>query len=290
MKTGIIFEGGAFRTIFSCGVMDALVENNVMPDYMIGVSAGAAYGVSMASRQPRRNLDILIKYRNDKRYMGVGNMLDKDNKAIYGLEFSYETIPNELYLFDYDAFKAYDGEFYCVVTNILTGKAEYMKYTGEDRTNTVLKATCALPMLFPPIIINDIPYMDGGLTDSIPFKKAFEDGCDKVLVILTREAGYTKSTSASTKAIARAYEKKYPELSRVMLSRADRYNECLNELKEYEESGKVMVIQPKVSKGFSRLEGDKNKILSMYNDGYNQGYDKINAISAFFNNCQTQNP
>ena len=176
MKTGIVFEGGAFRTIFSCGVMDALVENNIMPDYMIGVSAGAAYGVSMASRQPGRNLDVLIKYRNDKRYLSVGNMLDKENKAIYGLEFSYETIPNELNLFDYDAFKAYKGDFYCVVTNLLTCEAEYMKYTGEDRTNTVLKATCALPMLFPPIIINDTPYMDGGLTDSIPFMRALETG------------------------------------------------------------------------------------------------------------------
>ena len=105
VKTGIVFEGGAFRTIFSCGVMDALVENDIMPDYMIGVSAGAAYGVSMASKQPRRNLDVLMKYRNDKRYLGLSNMIDKDNKSIYGLEFSYETIPNELNLFDYDAFK-----------------------------------------------------------------------------------------------------------------------------------------------------------------------------------------
>ena len=183
MKTGIVFEGGAFRTIFSCGVMDALVENNIMPDYMIGVSAGAAYGVSMASRQPGRNLNVLMKYRNDKRYLGIENMFDKNNRSVYGLEFSYETIPNELNLFDYDSFMAYKGDFYCVVTNILTGQPEYMKYTGKDHTNTVLKATCALPMLFPPIIINDIPYMDGGLTDSIPFKRAFNDGCDKVLVI-----------------------------------------------------------------------------------------------------------
>ena len=283
MKTGIVFEGGAFRTIFSCGVMDALVENNIMPDYMIGVSAGAAYGVSMASRQPGRNLDVLIKYRNDKRYLSVGNMLDKENKAIYGLEFSYETIPNELNLFDYDAFKAYKSDFYCVVTNLLTCEAEYMKYTGEDRTNTVLKATCALPMLFPPIIINDTPYMDGGLTDSIPFMRALEDGCDRVLVVLTREAGYTKTTSTSTKAIARYYEKEYPKLSEVMLSRAERYNECLKQLKEYEDSGKVMVIRPAVSKGFSRLEKDKNKILSMYNDGYNQGYTLTGDIKKFFN-------
>lgn len=283
MKTGIVFEGGAFRTIFSCGVMDALVENDIMPDYMIGVSAGAAYGVSMASKQPGRNLEVLMKYRNDKRYMGIGNMLDKDNKAIYGLEFSYETIPNELNPFDYEAFKAYKGDFYCVVTNIITGKPEYMKYTGEDKTNTVLRATCALPMLFPPIMINDTPYLDGGLTDSIPYLKAFEDGCDRVIVVLTREAGYIKHTSRSTAAIAKSFKKTYPKLTDVMLSRAERYNESLANLKSYEEEGKVMIIQPKVSKGFSRLEKDKNKILSMYNDGYNQAYDKLENIKQFLN-------
>lgn len=282
MKTGIVFEGGAFRTIFSCGVMDALVENDIMPDYMIGVSAGAAYGVSMASGQPGRNLDVLMKYRNDKRYIGVNNMIDKENKAIYGLNFSYETIPNELNPFDYEAFKAYKGEFYCVVTNILTGEAEYMKYTGEDRTNTLLRATCALPMLFPPIMIDGIPYMDGGITDSIPFLRAFEDGCDRVIVVLTREAGYTKHTSGTTKAVAKSYMKTYPKLTEAMLSRAKKYNACLRELKEYEENGKVMIIRPVVSKGFSRLEKDKNKILSMYNDGYNQGYKKLDCIKSFY--------
>lgn len=282
MKTGIVFEGGAFRTIFSCGVMDALVENDIMPDYMIGVSAGAAYGVSMASKQPRRNLDVLMKYRNDKRYLGLSNMIDKDNKSIYGLEFSYETIPNELNLFDYDAFKQYKGDFYCVVTNLLTGQPEYMKYTGDDRTNTVLKATCALPMLFPPIIINDVPYMDGGLSDSIPYLKAIEDGCDRIIVVLTRQSGYTKTTSRSTKAIAYSYRNQYPKLTETMLTRASRYNESLKGLDQYVQEGRIITIQPTTSKGFSRLEKDKNKILSMYNDGYNQCYELLDTIKEFY--------
>ncbi len=282
MKTGIVFEGGAFRTIFSCGVMDALVENDIMPDYMIGVSAGAAYGVSMASKQPRRNLDVLMKYRNDKRYLGLSNMIDKDNKSIYGLEFSYETIPNELNLFDYDAFKQYKGDFYCVVTNLLTGQPEYMKYTGDDRTNTVLKATCALPMLFPPIIINDVPYMDGGLSDSIPYLKAIEDGCDRIIVVLTRQSGYTKTTSRSTKAIAYSYRNQYPKLTETMLTRASRYNESLKGLDQYVKKGRIITIQPTTSKGFSRLEKDKNKILSMYNDGYNQCYELLDTIKEFY--------
>lgn len=282
MKTGIVFEGGAFRTIFSCGVMDALVENDIMPDYMIGVSAGAAYGVSMASKQPRRNLDVLMKYRNDKRYLGLSNMIDKDNKSIYGLEFSYETIPNELNLFDYDAFKQYKGDFYCVVTNLLTGQPEYMKYTGDDRTNTVLKATCALPMLFPPIIINDVPYMDGGLSDSIPYLKAIEDGCDRIIVVLTRQSGYTKTTSRSTKAIAYSYRNQYPKLTETMLTRASRYNESLKGLDQYVKEGRIITIQPTTSKSFSRLEKDKNKILSMYNDGYNQCYELLDTIKEFY--------
>lgn len=259
VKTGIVFEGGAFRTIFSCGVMDALVENDIMPDYMIGVSAGAAYGVSMASKQPRRNLDVLMKYRNDKRYLGLSNMIDKDNKSIYGLEFSYETIPNELNLFDYDAFKQYKGDFYCVVTNLLTGQPEYMKYTGDDRTNTVLKATCALPMLFPPIIINDVPYMDGGLSDSIPYLKAIEDGCDRIIVVLTRQSGYTKTTSRSTKAIAYSYRNQYPKLTETMLTRASRYNESLKGLDQYVKEGRIITIQPTTSNGFSRLERIRTK-------------------------------
>ena len=282
MKTGIVFEGGAFRTIFSCGVMDALVENDIMPDYMIGVSAGAAYGVSMASKQPRRNLDVLMKYRNDKRYLGLSNMIDKDNKSIYGLEFSYETIPNELNLFDYDAFKQYKGDFYCVVTNLLTGQPEYMKYTGDDRTNTVLKATCALPMLFPPIIINDVPYMDGGLSDSIPYLKAIEDDCDRIIVVLTRQSGYTKTTSRSTKAIAYSYRNQYPKLTETMLTRASRYNESLKGLDQYVKEGRIITIQPTTSNGFSRLEKDKNKILSMYNDGYNQCYELLDTIKEFY--------
>lgn len=170
MKTGIVFEGGAFRTIFSCGVMDAMLENKIMPDYMIGVSAGAAYGVSMASGQIGRNLKILIDYRNDKRYVGLSNMVHRDNRSLYGLNFTFDTIPNKLVPYDYDAFLRYKGTFKCVVTNVLTGKPEYKTFTGYDRTNQLLRATCALPLAFPLIYLDGTPYLDGGLSDSIPFE------------------------------------------------------------------------------------------------------------------------
>lgn len=285
MKTGIVFEGGAYRTLFSCGVMDAFIEKDIYPDYVIGTSAGAAYSTSYLSKQKGRMLDVILKYGHDKRYFGINNMVDAKNRCIYNLKFSYETIPNELIPFDYDAFKAWGGEFYAVCTNVETGKAEYFPYTGDDRTNTVLKATCALPMLFPYIYIDGVPYLDGGLSDSIPFEKALADGCDRLVVVLTREQGYKKTTSSSAKIMARAYVK-YPELSKDLLKRAGRYNRCIRRLEKMEKEGKLIVIRPTSTKGFSRLEHDQQKILNLYADGYNKGLEISDKVKDYFRNSQ----
>ncbi len=281
MKTGIVFEGGAFRTVFSCGVMDAFLEKEIMPDYMIGVSAGAAYGVSYASKQQGRNLKLILDYCNDKRYMGVNNLLNPKNRCFYGLKFAYETVPNELLPFDKDTFDSYEGEFYAVATNVETGKAEYMRYTTEDVPSKILQATCALPMLFPYIYINGTPYLDGGLSDSIPYEKAFADGCDRVVVVLTREAGYRKKTTASTKLVARAYLK-YPELAKDLVKRAGRYNRSLKKLEKLEKEGKVIVIRPENTKGFSRMERNKEKIMNLYDDGYAKGIAIAGKVKDFY--------
>ena len=126
MKTGIVLEGGALRTIFSSGVCDGLLEADLLPDYVIGVSAGIAYGVSYVSRQKGRNLEIVTKYANDKRYMGMRNLLVPSNRCYFGLRFTYETIPNELVPFDYETFAAFPGEVEAVVTNLDSGEAEYL--------------------------------------------------------------------------------------------------------------------------------------------------------------------
>lgn len=281
MKTGIVFEGGAFRTVFSCGVMDSFLDAGIMPDYIIGVSAGAAYGVSYASRQRERNLKIVKTFCNDKRYMGVRNLLNPKNRSYYGLEFAYETVPNVLIPFDKEEFQQYPGEFKAVVTNVMTGEAEYMDIDRDDAHYTLLKATCALPLLFPFIYMNGTPYLDGGLSDSIPFEQAFKDGCDRVVVVLTREEGYQKSTDSSTRRTARIY-RKYPKLCEDLLLRAERYNQCLDKLKEYEKNGKVIVIRPDDTKGFGRLEKDLNKIQTLYDDGLKKGNDSIDKVHEFF--------
>ena len=186
MKTGLVLEGGAIRTIFSSGACDALLTRDIMFDYVVGVSAGIAYGVSYLSRQSGRNLTILQRYVNDKRYMGGRNLLRPDNRSYFGLEFAYEIIPNELVPFDYEAFAAFPGEAEAVVTNLNTGQAEYLPVPKRDDHWLVLQATCALPFLFPIYHLNGQPYLDGGIADGIPYQHAFDKGCDRVVVFLTR--------------------------------------------------------------------------------------------------------
>jgi len=281
MKTGIVFEGGAFRTVFSCGVMDSFLDENIMPDYIIGVSAGAAYGTSYAAKQRGRDLSIIMNYSHDKRYMGFRNLLNPKNRSFYGLDFAYNSVPNKLVPFDYEEYGRYTGEFKVVVTNVLTGSPEYIPLTVDDRKFKLLQATCALPLLFPFIYINDIPYMDGGLSDSIPYEKAFEDGCDKVVVVLTRQPGYNKITSHSTKRITYLY-RKYPELVNDLLLRAERYNASLDRLEELENEGKVIVIRPTLTDGFGRLEKDFVKIQALYDDGIKKGSDIAADVKKFF--------
>ncbi len=174
MKLGIVFEGGASRAFFSCGVMDALLEEHIIADYVIGASAGIANGVSYVSGQYGRNLAIGTKYTADKRYMGVRHLFDKSNRSFYNLQFVFDDIPNKYLPFDFDAFAAFEGDVLAVCTNMNTGKAEYIRVPPDDRAFTVLRATCALPVLFQPIEIDGYKYLDGGLSDPIPFEKAIQ--------------------------------------------------------------------------------------------------------------------
>lgn len=281
MKTGLVLEGGAFRTIFSSGACDGLLAADIMPDYCVGVSAGIAYGVSYISKQSGRNLEILTRYANDKRYMGVNNLLRPGNHRCYfGLQFTYDTIPNELIPFDYETFAAFPGEVEAVVTNMDTGKAEYLPVPKRDEHFELLQATCALPFLFPVYHINGKPYMDGGAADAIPYDHAVEKGCDRVVVILTRERSYIRKQESLQPLIDRFY-RKYPKFCDTMRRRADDYNACRGRLFRLEREGKVLIIAPKCTRGFSRTERDVEKIKALYQDGYQQAVARQEEIRAF---------
>lgn len=281
MKTGLVLEGGALRTIFSSGVCDALLEGGVMVDYLVGVSAGITYGASYISKQPRYNLEIVTRYANDRRYMGMGNLLDQKNKSYFGLEFAYRTIPDELIPFDYDTFAAFKGQVEAVVTNMETGKAEYMPLPGRGEAHrTLLQATCALPLMFPIYHINGAPYMDGGVADSIPWERAFAQGCDRVMVVLTKTRSYVRKPEGLMPVIRKKYHE-YPAFCRAMETRAERYNQCRERLFQLEREGKVLVVAPEDTMGVSRTERDVKKLQLLWGQGYQQAVERMEEIRAF---------
>ena len=220
---GLVLEGGTLRPVFSCGVMDALLDEGLMFDYVIGVSAGITYAFSYLSKQRGRNLEVFTRYRNDKRYLSLRNY--PKCRSMFGLEFVFDEIPNKLLPFDWDTFRAYQGKVLVGVTNAVTGQAEYLDGMQLDLPCTMLRATCAIPFYFPAIPVDGTLYYDGGLADSIPIVKTLQDGSRKNLIVLTRPAGYQKKISAGTYAAARALRHKYPNLSATMLGRAKKYKD-----------------------------------------------------------------
>lgn len=280
MKTGLVLEGGALRAIFSSGVCDALLDGNVMTDYVIGVSAGIAYGVSYVSRQPRRNLEVVTRYAPDKRYMGMNNLVDKSNRSYFGLKFAYDTIPNELIPFDYDTFAAYPGEVEAVVTNLNTGKADYLPVPRQDHESLLLQATCAMPLLFPIYRINGQHYLDGGAADSIPWQRALDQGCERVVVVLTRPREYRRKPDQMIRLIRKQYQE-YPKFVQAMETRAQRYNENREQLFELEREGKALVIAPKSTLGVGRIERDTEKLRLLWAEGYQMTVERMDEIKDY---------
>lgn len=280
MKLGMVFEGGANRTVFSCGVMDVFLEEKLMPDYFVGVSAGIAYGVSYLSGQKGRNLELLEKYMPDKRYMGMHHLLNRKEHAYYNTKFVFDEVPNQLLPFDYEAFEKYSGTVEAVVTNIHSGKAEYLKVPRGPQMRDTLVASCSLPVLFQPVKVGKHYYLDGGIADSIPYQHALDEGCDKVVVVLTRERGYVKKPEKAEKLTNHLY-KKYPKIVEDIELRAERYNASMERLKELEDRGEVFVIAPETTYGVGRTETDVVKLRRLYDEGFEIAKNRMEALRRY---------
>lgn len=275
--TGLVLEGGTFRPVFSSGVMDALLSENILLPYCIGVSAGIANGVSYISKQPQRNLEIMQKYRNDKRYMSRSNF--RKNRSIFGMDFVFGEIPDSLVPFDKETFFAYGGDCLVGVTNAATGQAEYKNAMEMDDKYTMLRATCALPMFFPAIEMDGGKYYDGGLSDPIPVKKALEDGCDRVLVVLTQPRGYVKRYGKYDKMGARMLGRRYPEIRRLIRERPERYNETVKYCEQLAREGRALIIRP--NHLLNSFESDIRKLEMSYWHGYRMTKEKMKRIRRF---------
>lgn len=277
---GLILEGGTFRPIFSSGIMDALLAHDIMFDYVIGVSAGITNGFSYLSRQTGRNLDVLCQYRNDKRYLSAKNYIKQG--SVFGIDFVFDTIPNELLPFDWETFHAYTGKILVGVTNAETGCCEYLNGHTLDSKCTMLRATCAIPLYFPPVRIGNKIYYDGGISDSIPIRKALQDGNEKNLIILTQPAGYRKKTTRTNRAAAAVLRQHYPKMAEAILQRPKRYNEtvCLCEQLVKHRPQSTVLLRPQ--NPIDSFERDIQKLTAAYQEGYQLAERRIDEIKALF--------
>ena len=274
---GLVLEGGTFRPIFSSGVLDALLSEDIMLPYCIGVSAGISDGVSYISRQKGRNLEIVQKYRNDKRYIGKRNY--RKCGSLLGLEFVFGEIPNELVPFDMETFLNYEGRCIVGVTNAGTGEAEFMNAKDMDEKYSMLRATCAMPLFFPAIDVGGTKYYDGGIAGPIPVGKALEDGCDRLLIILTQPKGFVKRLGKYDRLGARVLAKKYPAMRDAILSRPDRYNQAVKECERLEKEGKAIIIRPNYL--LNSFESSVQKLEASYWHGYRMTKEKMKGIQRF---------
>ena len=277
---GLVLEGGTFRPVFSCGVMDALLDNDIMFDYVIGVSAGITYAASYLSRQRERNINILRQYRGDKRYFGVRNLLH--DHSIFGTDFVFDTIPNQLVPFDWDELHKYQGKYLVGVTNAKTGKAEYLDGMRMDRPCTMLRATCAIPIYFPPVQMDGETYYDGGLADPIPILRSLHDGNERNLIVLTQPESYRKTLGRGVQFTAKWLKRKYPAMPTVLLERAKHYNETVcfcHRLAENKPQDTVL-LQPE--KSLNSFEKDVKKLEWGYEMGYNMTCARMEQIKNLF--------
>lgn len=274
----VLFEGGTFRPVFSCGVMDALLDESVMFPYCIGVSAGSADAASYISRQRGRNLEVLEKYRNDKRYLGKRNLLKE--KSMFGVQFVFRDIPNIHVPFDMEAFRAYQGQFIIVTTDALTGQTRYFTQKDVDEDFKVFHATCALPIMLPPATIEGRAYYDGGVSNPIPIDKVLGDGNEKVLIVLTRPKGYLKACRRSDIMAARRIEKKYPQIARGLVNRYKKYNRSVRLCEQLEEQGRAVILRPDTA--LQSLEKDIHVLRSTWQSGYDKAMEHMDEIKALF--------
>ena len=277
MKTGLVLEGGALRGLFTAGAMDCLIDRDVSFDYIVGVSAGAGNMMNFLSHQRGRTKTIIspgkkYAYYGLKQLIKTGNFLNLDRMVH---EFALETFP-----FDFDTFFKSDVEHELVVANCNTGKAEYLSDWNGD-VNYLLdavKASCSVPLISIPVTIGDYDYMDGSLVDSIPFGRAFDKGCDKVVVIMTKNENMPPTDYKKYKLwINLTYKKNYPNFAKALMERADAYEVQKNTMQRLEAEGKILVIRPQ-GECISKFENSEEKRDAYYQHGYecmDRMYDKL---------------
>lgn len=277
MKTGLVLEGGAMRGMFTAGVLDVFMENGIMVDCVVGVSAGALFGVNYLSEQKGRAIRYNKKFNQDKDYLGLRPLLREGN--IVSTKYAYEEVPRKLDPFDNEQYMKSPISFYAVVTNVETGEAEYIQVKNPLEQMDVLRASGSMPLVSKVVNIGDKHYLDGGISNSIPYRWLHEQGCEKEIVILTRDMEYRKKPMRPFP--AKLMLRKYPKVLDKMMHRYMNYNDAVEELKEWEQDGRAFVIRPSQEITIKRIEKDPDKLQEVYDLGRKDGEAYLDELKKY---------
>ncbi len=280
MKVGLVLEGGGMRALFTAGVLDALLDvKELNIDGIVGVSAGALFGVNYVSGQKERAIRYNKKYARDKRYMGLYSWITTGNAV--NKEFAFYEIPFKLDVFDQEKFKESKIDFHVVMTNIENGQAEYILIEDVFEQMEYLRATSALPFASKIIEINGKKYLDGGISDSIPIDYCESLGYDKIILVLTRPENTYKNDKLSF--LYKLVYRKYPNLVERLINMGKDYEVVLKKIEDLENKNKIFVIRPPQVLKIGRLEKNENKIQNVYDIGLNTGKKEIDNLLKYLN-------
>ncbi|MDY4799322.1 MAG: patatin family protein [Bullifex sp.] len=280
MRTGLVLEGGAMRGMFTCGILDVFLEKGIDFDSTIGVSAGAVFGCNYKSRQIGRALRYNKRFCRDPRYCSVRSLLKTGD--LYGAEFCYDELPNELDPFDYDTFERNPMEFWCVTTDVETGKARYdLMKDGRGDDMKLMRASASMPLVSRPVSVRGRELLDGGIADPIPFDFMLSGNVDRCLVILTQPYDYIKKKNSMLPLFGLFYKGKRKGIRDAMGIRHEVYNSQTERLKTLEKEGRVFVLRPAFPLEIGKTEKDPSRLQAVYDEGRRLALEKLDEIKAY---------
>ncbi len=279
--TGIVDVGGGMRCIYSGGVYDCFLDKNVKIDYCLGVSAGSANLMSYVCAQRGRNYTFYTDYALRKEYMSLGNFLKTG--SYIGLNYIFSELCNEdgENPLDYETFENSEIIYKAAATRASDGASVFFTKADVQKNNyDILKASCSIPIVNKPYVIDGEKYYDGGIAEPIPIEKAFADGCDKVVLVLSKPR---EEYAVPTVPISKGAKilKKYPQVASLMSNLHLRNAEILKKIEQYEQEGKLIVFEPKDCFGMGTLSKDIEAIKKLYESGYNDAKEKIENTDFF---------
>lgn len=279
MKKGLILEGGAMRGMFTAGVLDVLMENNIEFNSVVGVSAGATFGCNYKSKQIGRTIRYNKRFCHDKRYCSFKSLLTTGD--LYGAKFCYHTLPDELDVFDRKTFMENPVEFYVVCTDVSTGKPIYKKIEKCDYNDLEwMRGSASMPLASRIVEVDGYKLLDGGISDSIPISFFEEKGYEKNVLILTQPIDFTKQKNPLT-FLMKIFLRKYPMVVKAMEERHTSYNKTLAYIRKKEENGELFVIRPNEKIVAKRIEHNPKKLEEAYQQGRNKATEILEDLKTY---------